>query len=410
MRLIFAAILFLISIDTQSQWFPVFNIGYARDLNGIYFINNATGYVTCAQFIFKTTNGGENWITCWQDPSRTFRGIRFINPDTGFVLAGGWIFRTINAGVNWYSVYSPVNAPSLQQIDFTDSFHGFVVGGYDFQGSFVKTTDGGSNWEHIFIYDLSPLYCVDFVNENTGYYGGGGHNEEGRIYKTTNGGLNFAERQGFGPGTTITGISMCNYDSGYAVEDFVVYHFTTDGGRYWEVRGLFHILTDVYAFNFDTVYIIGENGFITRTTNAGLSWEIQASGTTVQLRHIVFTGKDTGYIAGSYGVILKTTNGGVIAVEPISSEIPKEFNLYQNYPNPFNPATRVKYDIPKNSYIIIMVYDVLGSLVEVLVDNKLLRAGTYETTWDASKYPSGVYFCRIQSLGYTATRKMVLLK
>ena len=55
------------------------------------------------------------------------------------------------------------------------------------------------------------------------------------------------------------------------------------------------------------------------------------------------------------------------------------------------------------------VYDVLGKEVEILVNEKL-KAGTYETEWDASNYPSGVYFYKLIKDGYTETKKMVLIK
>ena len=57
----------------------------------------------------------------------------------------------------------------------------------------------------------------------------------------------------------------------------------------------------------------------------------------------------------------------------------------------------------------IRVYDVLGKEVAVLVNEKL-RPGTYKITWDASNYPSGVYFYKLTTADYNQTKKMVLLK
>jgi photosystem II stability/assembly factor-like uncharacterized protein len=89
--------------------------------------------------------------------------------------------------------------------------------------------------------------------------------------------------------------------------------------------------------------------------------------------------------------------------------IPDNFKLYSNYPNPFNPATKIRFDIPKSTLTKLIVYDALGRTVETLV-NKELSAGTYEYTWNASKYNSGIYFLRIVSDKFVETRKMVLLK
>jgi len=81
----------------------------------------------------------------------------------------------------------------------------------------------------------------------------------------------------------------------------------------------------------------------------------------------------------------------------------------QNYPNPFNPSTSIRYEIPKTGLVKIVIFDENGREVESLVNEKQ-TAGTYEATWDASKYPSGVYFYRLTTESYSETKKMILLK
>jgi hypothetical protein len=103
----------------------------------------------------------------------------------------------------------------------------------------------------------------------------------------------------------------------------------------------------------------------------------------------------------------------LIGVEQISSNVPSGFSLSQNYPNPFNPSTTIKFDIPyvksKNSNVKIVVYDILGKQLADLV-NKELSPGSYKVDWNASNYPSGVYFCELITDGFFQTRKMVLIK
>jgi hypothetical protein len=89
--------------------------------------------------------------------------------------------------------------------------------------------------------------------------------------------------------------------------------------------------------------------------------------------------------------------------------IPVRFSLEQNYPNPFNPSTTIRYSLLHTGYIRLLVYDVLGRQVALLVD-KRQDAGVYETSFDASFLPSGVYFLRMQAGDFMKTRKMVLLK
>jgi hypothetical protein len=99
----------------------------------------------------------------------------------------------------------------------------------------------------------------------------------------------------------------------------------------------------------------------------------------------------------------------IIGINPICGEVPSKFSLSQNYPNPFNPTTTIKFDIPKSSEVKISIYDITGKELEVLVNEKL-QAGTYQTTWNASNFSSGVYFYRLQTEDFSETKKLILLK
>jgi hypothetical protein len=92
-----------------------------------------------------------------------------------------------------------------------------------------------------------------------------------------------------------------------------------------------------------------------------------------------------------------------------SNEIPKVFKLYNNFPNPFNPSTKIRFDIPKVSKVNIIVYDILGRETAKIFDN-ILQPGKFEILWNASSYPSGVYFYRIIAGDYVDAKKMVLVK
>ncbi|MFC2093222.1 T9SS type A sorting domain-containing protein [Bacteroidota bacterium] len=101
-----------------------------------------------------------------------------------------------------------------------------------------------------------------------------------------------------------------------------------------------------------------------------------------------------------------------VNINPIGSEIPDRFKLYINYPNPFNPSTKIKFDVPENSFVTINVFDVLGRKVECLI-NQTLSAGSYITEWNASNFASGVYYYKMNvdgSNNFMETKRMVLLK
>jgi hypothetical protein len=99
----------------------------------------------------------------------------------------------------------------------------------------------------------------------------------------------------------------------------------------------------------------------------------------------------------------------VIGISQISAEVPAKYNLEQNYPNPFNPVTKIRFDVSKTSNVKIIIYDITGRTVQTLV-NGYIPAGKYQTDFDASRLSSGTYFYRLETEGYTETRKMILIK
>jgi subtilisin-like proprotein convertase family protein len=117
--------------------------------------------------------------------------------------------------------------------------------------------------------------------------------------------------------------------------------------------------------------------------------------------------------AGNTGSLLNWTlnikYSSPVSIKKIANTIPDSYTLYQNYPNPFNPSTVIKYSIPENGQVYLNVYNILGKEVENLV-SEWQEAGTYSVTWNANSMPSGVYFYRLYSDGYSETRRMVLVK
>lgn len=104
-----------------------------------------------------------------------------------------------------------------------------------------------------------------------------------------------------------------------------------------------------------------------------------------------------------------SNNNQSVSNENNSSEIPTTAQLDQNYPNPFNPATTIKYELPKAANVQLEVYNMLGQHVTQLVD-KQQSAGTYEATFDAGKFNSGVYIYKLTVAGKVITKKMTLIK
>ncbi len=89
--------------------------------------------------------------------------------------------------------------------------------------------------------------------------------------------------------------------------------------------------------------------------------------------------------------------------------VPDRYELYQNYPNPFNPNTKIEFDLPKESFVILRVYNILGQEVATLVSEKL-SAGRYAIQLNGSILASGIYFYRLTAADFIKTKKLLLLK
>lgn len=122
----------------------------------------------------------------------------------------------------------------------------------------------------------------------------------------------------------------------------------------------------------------------------------------------VYVQNDTVYAAsGSDGLwILRYDES--IGFEDLS-EKPERFIYIQNYPNPFNVSTILNYNLTEKGFVKIQIYNLLGQQVATLF-NGTRQAGEYRITWNATNFPSGIYFARLETSKQTETIKMVLLK
>ena len=102
--------------------------------------------------------------------------------------------------------------------------------------------------------------------------------------------------------------------------------------------------------------------------------------------------------------------GPATSVYGIVNTVPERMMLYQNYPNPFNPTTTIRFSLPKEGYVRLTVFDVLGREVARLV-NGGMQSGSHMVTLNASNLASGIYFYRLMVGGeISSTREMFLVK
>ncbi|KAB2840280.1 MAG: T9SS type A sorting domain-containing protein, partial [Melioribacteraceae bacterium] len=197
----------------------------------------------------------------------------------------------------------------------------------------------------------------------------------------------------------------------------------TDGNNFTEIGQLpgwlgFMILIDdhIYAtaYQANKIYKIAIDGSGQSVfAGSGIKGQKDGPALTATFNNpngIVATStSDTIYVSDYSSRSLRMITGVKQTTTDVNSinEIPKDFSLEQNYPNPFNPSTTIEYHLPKNSFVNISVYNMLGQKVATVV-NKFQSQGNYQINFDASKLSSGVYMYKLNADGFTQSKKMVL--
>jgi hypothetical protein len=157
-----------------------------------------------------------------------------------------------------------------------------------------------------------------------------------------------------------------------------------------------------------------------QSTDAGINWgpDIRltnsAGGSTAS--SVITSGNNVyvGWYDGRDGnpevYFKRNPTGNLTGISTINSEIPNSYILVQNYPNPFNPSTRIQFAVPKQSRVLLKIYDITGRVIETSMNNTI-SAGNYEYVFDSKNLSSGIYYYSLYSDGKLIdTKKMVLLK
>ena len=185
--------------------------------------------------------------------------------------------------------------------------------------------------------------------------------------------VNFNATTRVGTGTTVAGTFT-------AVQNAVLYT-GADGGVYANPHGI---------------------------DSAVFQWTAPSSG----------TGMVNLYVAGMQGVATSSdgadNNFSISSNETLTAvtenhAVPGRFPVMQNFPNPFNPTTKISYRIPSASHVRLDVYNILGAVVAVLVD-QFQTGGEHTISFNAVNLSSGVYYSRLQSNDAVLVTKMILMK
>jgi len=117
------------------------------------------------------------------------------------------------------------------------------------------------------------------------------------------------------------------------------------------------------------------------------------------------------YIADAAGIATFATGHSytTAVAHPRPAKAPSQFSLAQNFPNPFNPATTIRFELPRRANVKLALYSLRGELLRVLIEGEM-PAGSHHVEFDGRGLASGIYFYRLESEGFSATRKLALVR
>ena len=258
----------------------------------------------------RSVDGGLTWTAEGSGDGPTLIDSAFADASTGIVVGtGGTIERTSDAGATWNVVPSGVTS-ELREVRFGDSTHGLAVGD---AGVVLRTSDAGASWRPA-TSPTSPgdtLASVAYVTPSAAFAGG-----DAGLWKTTDGGTTWQSAGNFGSLPQISRVRFGDAMHGLVAAQARQLWRTTDGGQTWSVvttnfdgnNDWSGGILDMTFITPTTVVAVTGSGLIVRSTDAGASWQVFASGMTFTSR-VFFRDALVGIVVGQG--ILRTTDGGL---------------------------------------------------------------------------------------------------
>ncbi len=303
-------LLFIITSFAQTGWQQL-NSGVSANLNSVFFLDANNGFVVGEAGTFlKTNDGGLNWTASTTAPAANLNAVYFFNPDVGLIAANnGLILRTVDGGATWNTVATGVT-DDLLSLSFSGSIG--ICGGLS--QTILRTTDSGASW----IVAVSGFfgggyYGAHMLDTNTGYLAGENTIFQSIVGKTTDGGINWDYSAFYINGAEARLYDLYFFDAANGITAASVWDATgavsrtTNGGGSW-TSNIFGQAFFGMHFSGNTGYVVGLNGIIYKSTDSGLSWVSQNSGTNFSLYDVFLTDEFNAYAVGDNGLILKNSD------------------------------------------------------------------------------------------------------
>lgn len=409
-----------------STQYPEYDWKYIGGNRNVYtyfsFMNADTGYIRSGNLKMQTTTGGSKWDIFasggnnWFEPSSyDFKKIVCKNDMSISISHSGGHAGGLESAIFVSSQYTAGTPFALfnviNDVELAGDFGLAIIRPPSGIASLLKSVSE-NNWVTLYTAPSGiNLAKVSFHDNNSGVLiSRDNNNPVYTLLRTSNGGANWFNQT---PPVTeaLNEIQLLPSGSGMIQCANNKLLRTTNFSQSWELRynnGSVNLKTVKMLDDYNW-YGLTTGSQFARSTDAGLTWLATSTSSVQNLNAVQFLDQNTGYIVGDSGTVLKTTNGGLTFVNNISENIPNSYGLFQNYPNPFNPVTIFGFRIAEFGLAKLTIYDALGKEIAIIV-NEEMQPGSYNVNWDASNYPSGVYFYKLESVDFVESKKMVLIK
>lgn len=304
----------------QGRWTRVAS-GVDVDLYDVHFPSPDVGYAVGDQHtILRTADRGATWNPQGFRGPRRLWSVRALT-DTHAWAAGdeGEIVMTTTGGPDWQPSVTDTNLAwqALSLVSDPESRasiqYSLVVGA---QATARSTNVLGRSWRIPVNFPPAGglsrpnLYGADVRSGTVGVVVG----ERAIYYRTADGSWS-----GSGHAETLYGVHLVDETTGWVVGTNGTILKTTDAGANWtaQASGTTATLYDVHFVDTLRGWVVGAGGMILATRDGGATWQPQESGVSADLRGVWFTGADEGWVVGGGGVILRTTTGGRPAATPV---------------------------------------------------------------------------------------------
>lgn len=393
--------------DDRGETWKATSAGLTNSLVRHLAVAEGNVYAGTAMGLFRSSDDGGSWSIV--------DSVNFAPGKTGVSCVaahGPDIFETINdfgtflstdAGNNWReSDPCPANPGNTVAIAFDG---GKTFAFCQWTGAFVSI-DSGANWEALTGLKDKSVGCLQVIDGNI-YAGGSGayaSTDFGNTWDSLSAGLR--NLYGYLP------IVYCfaRNESYLFVGTSTGLYSSTDGGAEWTAVKFQGLTDPVFCLeNIGGFVFAGTSHGVFGSGNNNANWRPMGDGLPPGAAYSFAVGSEYLYAGIAHCGVWRRPISELTGITASGIEKPADFLLNQNYPNPFNPTTVITYDIARRSHVSLTVYDVLGRKVETLV-NSVKLPGSYQASFNGTGLPSGVYFCRILSGGFTSVKKMLLVK